>query len=139
MPIGQSQAMWQCKLRNLVAKFATNARGAMLLLNLIQVTESISGSVVPLAMFQLNYPLLAVIVAPFEVNKFLVKTNFITLDVTWTIRKSEPGFWESESNGFLQSINSYLQKKKKPNQLIKTVPNGSTRVEWQECKEMGLI
>ena len=34
----------------MVAKFATNARGAMLLLNLIQVTESISGSVVPLAM-----------------------------------------------------------------------------------------
>ena len=36
----------------MVDKFATNARGAMLLLNLIQVTESISGSVVPLAMFQ---------------------------------------------------------------------------------------
>ena len=35
----------------MVAKFATNARGAMLLLNVIQVTESISGSVVPLAMF----------------------------------------------------------------------------------------
>ena len=34
-----------------MAKFATNARGTMLLLNLIQVTESISGSVVPLAMF----------------------------------------------------------------------------------------
>ena len=34
----------------MVAKFATNARGAMLLLNLIQVTESISGSDVPLAM-----------------------------------------------------------------------------------------
>ena len=36
---------------NMVDKFATNARGAMLLLDLIQVTESISGSVVPLAMF----------------------------------------------------------------------------------------
>ena len=34
-----------------MAKFATNARCAMLLLNLIQVTESISGSAVPLAMF----------------------------------------------------------------------------------------
>ena len=34
-----------------MAKFATNASGAMLLLHLIQVTESISGSVVPLAMF----------------------------------------------------------------------------------------
>ena len=33
-------------------KFVNNASGAMLLLNLIQVTESISGSVVPLAMFQ---------------------------------------------------------------------------------------
>ena len=40
-----------CKWLHLVAKFATNASGAMLLLNLIQVTESISGSVVPLAMF----------------------------------------------------------------------------------------
>ena len=34
-----------------MAKFATNASGFMLLLNLIQVKESISGSVVPLAMF----------------------------------------------------------------------------------------
>ena len=39
--------MW----RHLVAKYATTASGAMLLINLIQVTESISGSVVPLAMF----------------------------------------------------------------------------------------
>ena len=36
-----------------MAKFATNASGAMLLPSLIQVTESISGSVVPLAMFVL--------------------------------------------------------------------------------------
>ena len=35
----------------LLAKFATNASGAMLLPNLVQVMESISGSVVPLAMF----------------------------------------------------------------------------------------
>ena len=34
-----------------MAKFVTNASGAMLLPNLVQVTESISGSVVPLAMF----------------------------------------------------------------------------------------
>ena len=34
-----------------MAKFATNVSGAMLLPSLIQVTESISGSVVPLAMF----------------------------------------------------------------------------------------
>ena len=38
-----------------MAKYATNASGAMLLLNLIQVTESISGSVVPLAMFASIY------------------------------------------------------------------------------------
>ena len=37
-----------------MGKFATNASGALLLLNLIQVTESISGSVVPLAMFQVD-------------------------------------------------------------------------------------
>ena len=36
-----------------MAKFVTNASGAMLLPSLIQVTESISGSVVPLAMFQI--------------------------------------------------------------------------------------
>jgi len=34
-----------------VAKFAINASGAMLLPSLVQVSESISGSVVPLAMF----------------------------------------------------------------------------------------
>ena len=37
--------------RHLVAKFATNVSGAILLPSSIQVTESISGSVVPLAMF----------------------------------------------------------------------------------------
>ena len=40
-----------CKWHHLVAIFATNASGAMLLPNLVQVTASISGSVVPLAMF----------------------------------------------------------------------------------------
>ena len=34
-----------------MAKFATNLSGAILLPSSIQVTESISGSVVPLAMF----------------------------------------------------------------------------------------
>ena len=34
-----------------MAKFASNASGAVLLQNAVQVTESISGSVVPLAMF----------------------------------------------------------------------------------------
>ena len=38
----------QGKWRHLVAKFAINASGAMLLPSLVQVSESISGSVVPL-------------------------------------------------------------------------------------------
>ena len=38
-----------------MAKFATNASGAVLLPNSVQVTESISGSVVPLAMFLTNF------------------------------------------------------------------------------------
>ena len=45
------QLMHVAEWHHLVAKFATYASGAMLLLNLIQVSESISGSVVPLAMF----------------------------------------------------------------------------------------
>ena len=46
--------MGTCKWRHLVGKFASNVSGAMLLLNLMEVTESISGSVVPLAMFDLG-------------------------------------------------------------------------------------
>ena len=55
-----SQLWKQCKWRHLInkfstnpscAKFATNASGAIWWANLVQVTESISGSVVPLAMF----------------------------------------------------------------------------------------
>ena len=38
-----------------MAKYAINASGAMFLLNLIQVTESISGFVVPVAMFSLTH------------------------------------------------------------------------------------
>ena len=37
-----------------MAKFAINASGAILLPSLVQVSESISGSVVPLAMFVLD-------------------------------------------------------------------------------------
>ena len=53
-----SGAIWwpNLELMQVVAKYATNASGAMLLINLIQVTESISGSVVPLAMFCPNLP-----------------------------------------------------------------------------------
>ena len=47
----QKMLIWS----HLVAKYATNASSAMLLLNLIQVRESISGSVVPLAMFLAIY------------------------------------------------------------------------------------
>ena len=39
---------------HLVGKFATNASGAMLSPNCVQVTESIPGSVVPLAMFSFD-------------------------------------------------------------------------------------
>ena len=49
-PSGGQICNW-CKFGHLVAKYATNASGAMLFLNSIQVIESISGSVVPLAMF----------------------------------------------------------------------------------------
>ena len=38
-----------------MAKYATNVSGAVLLPSSIQVTESISGSVVPLAMFVLSF------------------------------------------------------------------------------------
>ena len=48
-PSGGKIFNW-CRWRHQVAKF-TYASGAMLLPNLVQVTESISGSVVPLAMF----------------------------------------------------------------------------------------
>ena len=45
-----------------MAKIATNVSGAMLLPNLVQVTESISGSVVPLAMFYFAPVILALII-----------------------------------------------------------------------------
>ena len=51
----EDQILNQSKLCHLVAKFATNASGAMLLPGLIQATESISGSVVPLAMFAFTF------------------------------------------------------------------------------------
>ena len=40
-----------------MAKFAINASGAMLLPSLVQVSEPISGSVVPLAMFSIPVPI----------------------------------------------------------------------------------
>ena len=50
-----SALMQNTLLSNLVFKFATNFSGAILLPSSIQVTESISGSVVPLAMFFLCF------------------------------------------------------------------------------------
>ena len=49
-----------------MAKFETSVSGVMLLPSLIQVTESISGSVVPLAMF---------IIFEFTIRQFIEKTN----------------------------------------------------------------
>ena len=58
-----------------MAKFATNACGVMLLLNLIQVTVSISGSAVPLAMF---LRLMGEILGIFELigMNIIVSSNF---------------------------------------------------------------
>ena len=54
MVLSGGQICNHCKLCYLVAKFAINASSAMLLPSSIKVTESISGSVVPLAMFKLK-------------------------------------------------------------------------------------
>ena len=54
-----------------MAKFATNVSGAMLLPSLIQVTESHSGSVVPLAMFYIfNY------IRRYQIDNLLVPVLF---------------------------------------------------------------
>ena len=52
-----------------MAKFAINASAAMLLPSLVQVSESISGSVVPLAMF--GVVLLNVLVGLCNFRKFV--------------------------------------------------------------------
>ena len=57
-----------------MAKFAINASGAMLLPSLLQVSESISGSVVPLAMF---FEFFAGHVANFSNNYVKVKADVI--------------------------------------------------------------
>ena len=60
-----------------MAKFAINASGAMLLPSLVQVSESISGSVVPLAMFILGASLVFVFVSVMGFAKEnSVKFNF---------------------------------------------------------------
>ena len=58
-----------------MGKFATDASGALLLLNLIQVTESISGSVVPLAMFYMQDAL-----ARYLLEKVLKMLNSIKME-----------------------------------------------------------
>ena len=61
-----------------MAKFATDAIGAMLLSSLVQVTESISGSVVPLAMF------CSLLVTAFlKLHKYFVRN---TLTLLWQSR-----------------------------------------------------
>ena len=54
------------QVAHLLDRFSTNVSGAMLSPSLIQVTESISGSVVPLAMF---------IIFEFTIRQFIEKTN----------------------------------------------------------------
>ena len=63
-----------------MANFASNASGAMLLSNLIQVTESISGSVVPLAMLYI------------EVN-FIIWVVFVSMSIQNLYRHLLLHFW----------------------------------------------
>ena len=51
-----------------MAKYATNVSGAILLPSSIQVTESISGSVVPLAMFYSTFQVLFAIVKEHNIS-----------------------------------------------------------------------
>ena len=62
----------QCKWRDLVAKFATNISGALLLPSIIHVTVSISGSVVPLAMF-------TIILTAYNINDIISSPNAVTV------------------------------------------------------------
>ena len=55
-----------------MAKYATNVSGAILLPSSIQVVESISGSVVPLAMFVLSHSFV-----PFVSFHFLVIVELV--------------------------------------------------------------
>ena len=55
-----------------MAKFAINANGTMLLPSLVQVSESISESVVPLAMFHLT---IAHILRQFVLSQFFSRLN----------------------------------------------------------------
>ena len=62
-----------------MAKFAINASGAMLLPSLVQVSESISGSVVPLAMFQMMKAILLFIFTT-TFSSTMTKQFLVTLD-----------------------------------------------------------
>ena len=59
-----------------MAKFTTNASEVMLLLNLIHVTESISGSVVPLPMFIHKYVTKTQCLARIPMDAF--RSSFLT-------------------------------------------------------------
>ena len=74
-----------------MAKCATNASGAMLLINLIQVKESISGSVVPLAMFcskavlSQSHVLFGVNLLGFKCGGF--NDKYEVLDASWDLTR----------------------------------------------------
>ena len=109
-----------CKWRHLVAKFSTNARGAMLLLNLIQVTESISGSVVPLAMFHhlLTFLAFLVITTTFMDKTCTERTQTL---VTCMVGGTDP---------FCPSPGAYYGARGVQNMAILGVNTG---LLWQAC------
>ena len=77
-----------CKWRHLVAKIATDAISAMLLSNLVQVTESISGSVVPLAMFiakrtDISYSLCHFLTQKLYSRIWSLKLCFFSIALVW--------------------------------------------------------
>ena len=78
------------KVCHLVVKFATNASGAMWLPNL--VTESISGSVVPLAMFKINLFIL-VQSAWTKIGYVYLLNTFLGYEQMFTIRNRELQFF----------------------------------------------
>ena len=81
----------------------TNASGAMLLLNLIQVMESISGSVVPLAMFYSDCQLIVQLLLIIQLKQVTVKkatqqnnlyimVAFLTGKIKVTVKKATGAF-----------------------------------------------
>ena len=86
-----------------MGKFATYASGAMLLLNSIQVMESISGSVVPLAMFYSDCQLIVQLLLIIQLKQVTVKkatqqnnlyimVAFLTGKIKVTVKKATGAF-----------------------------------------------